>query len=119
MTRCLICEHSLTIVELSCSSCNTTYKSNSFFPRLTRLSLEEQRLTEALVLHGGNLKEMAEGLDVSYPTLKKRLNDLTLSLKEKKNEDEKKIEEILVKIEEREMNAEEGIKLIREINGEL
>ena len=119
MIRCLICEHTLTIVELSCTSCNTAYKGTFLFPRLARLSLEEQRLTEALILHGGNLKAMAEGLDMSYPTLKKRLNDLTLSLKEKKNEDEKKIEEILLKIEEREMNAEEGIKLIREINGEL
>jgi len=119
MTKCLICEHILTIDSLSCESCNTTYKSKSFFPPLARLSLEEQHLTEALILHGGNLKEMAEGLDISYPTLKKRLNDLTLSLKEKKSEDEKRIEGILVQIEEREMNAEEGIKLIREINGEL
>jgi len=119
MTKCLICEHILTIDSLSCESCNTIYKSKYFFPPLARLSLEERYLTEALILHGGNLKEMAVSLDISYPTLKKRLNDLTLSLKERKNEDEKKIEEILLKIEEREMNAEEGIKLIREINGEL
>lgn len=83
MTKCLICENNLLIDSLSCKCCNTTYKSKSYFPRLARLSLEEQHLTEALVLHGGNLKEMAESLDVSYPTLKKRLNDLTLSLKEK------------------------------------
>lgn len=119
MTKCLICKNSLHIDSLSCDACHTTYKSKSYFPRLARLSLEEQHLTEALISHGGNLKEMAESLDMSYPTLKKRLNDLTLSLNEKKSEDEKKIEDILVQIEEREINAEEGIKLIREINGEL
>ena len=119
MTKCLICENTLSIDSLSCKACHTTYKSNFSFPRLARLSLSEQRLAESLVLHGGNLKEMAESLDVSYPTLKKRLKELTLSLEEKKEEDEKRIEEILFDIESHKISAEEGIKLIREINGEL
>lgn len=40
---------------------NTSYKGRFFFPCLAR-----QCLTETLILHGGNLKVMAEGLDVSY-----------------------------------------------------
>ncbi len=119
MTKCLICENTLTIDSLSCGSCQTTYKSKFSFPRLARLTLNEQRLAESLILHGGNLKEMAVSLDVSYPTLKKRLNELSTSLEEKKAEDEKKIEEILFDIESGKIGAEEGIKLIREINGEL
>jgi len=119
MTKCLICENTLFIDSLTCNACHTSYKSKFSFPRLARLSLNEQRLTESLILHGGNLKEMAESLDVSYPTLKKRLKELTLSLEEKKEEDEKRIEEILFGIESHKISAEEGIKLIREINGEL
>jgi len=119
MTKCLICENTLIIDSLSCEACHTTYKSKFSFPRSARLSLNEQRLAESLILHGGNLKEMAVSLDVSYPTLKKRLNELSSSLEEKKAEDEKKIEEVLFDIESGKMSAEEGIKLIREINGEL
>jgi len=119
MTNCLLCENTLSIDSLSCDACHTSYRGTFIFPRLARLSLGEQQLAESLILHGGNLKEMAESLDVSYPTLKKRLNELTYSLKEKKSEDSKKIEEILLDIEAKKMNAEEGIKLIREINGEL
>ena len=119
MTKCLICENTLIIDSLSCETCHTIYKSKFSFPPLARLSLNEQRLAESLILHGGNLKEMAVSLDLSYPTLKKRLNELTHSLEEKKEEDEKKIEEILFDIESKAISAEEGIKLIREINGEI
>jgi len=119
MTECLVCKHHLTIKSLSCEKCKMTYNSTFSFPRLARLSQEEQRLAESLILHGGNLKTMAETLDVSYPTLKKRLNELSSSLKKKQKDDERQIEDILYAIESKEISAEEGIKLIREINGEI
>ena len=119
MTKCLICEETLFINSLSCKACNTRYKGEFYYPRLARLSLDEQKLVESLISHGGNLKEMSEVLCVSYPTLKKRLNELSTSLQMKKAEDEKKIQQILKEIELQNINAQEGIKLIREINGEL
>jgi len=119
MIKCLICEHDLTIASLSCESCRTEYKGTFYFPRLARLTHEESTLAEALILHGGNLKEMAESLNISYPTLKKRLKELSDALEEKKQEDEQKIENVLKDIELQKIGAEEGIKLIREINGEL
>ena len=119
MTECLICKKQLSISSLSCESCHTTYTSTFHFPRLARLSKEEQKLAEALIIHGGNLKTMAETIDMSYPTLKKRLNELSASLQKKKKEDDRKIEDILYAVESKEVSAEEGIKLIREINGEI
>jgi hypothetical protein len=95
------------------------YRSDFYFPRLARLSLSEQQLAESLILHGGNLKEMAESLDVSYPTLKKRLIELSTSLQKQKQADKHSIEEILRAMEVHEITAQEGIKRIREINGEL
>ncbi len=119
MTKCAICNNELTVTSCRCESCNTGYSGIFSLPRLARLSQEEQQLTEALVLHGGNLKEMAEDLHISYPTLKKRLKELSHALEQKKEDDEKKIEQILKDIELGKMNAEEGIRQIREINGEL
>jgi len=119
MTECLICEHHLTIGSLSCKRCNMTYNSTFSFPRLARLSKEEQRLAESLILHGGSLKTMAEALGVSYPTLKKKLNELSYSLKKKQEEDERQIEDILYAIESKEISAEEGIRSIRELKGEI
>ena len=119
MTKCLICENDLTVISCTCKACKTEYKGTFFFPRLARLSQEERLLAEALIFHGGNLKEMAEDLNISYPTLKKRLLDLSNALNIKKQEDEKHIEQILKDIELKKIGAEEGIKLIREIGNEL
>ena len=119
MTKCLICKEVLSIDSISCSACNTTYKGKFYFPHLARLSLDEQKLAESLILYGGNLKEMSEALQVSYPTLKKRLNELSHSLQREKLKDEKKIEQILQEIEQQHISAQEGIKLIKEINNEL
>ena len=119
MTKCLICEEILSIDSLSCGACHTTYKGEFYLPRLARLSLAEQKLAESLILYGGNLKEMSEVLQVSYPTLKKRLNELSRSLQKEKAEDEKKIEQILQAIESQHISAQEGIKRIKEINNEL
>ena len=119
MTKCLICKHNLTITGLSCEACQTHFEGKFYFPRLARLITAEQQLAESLIMHGGNLKEMAESLDVSYPTLKKRLLELSNTLYNQKQEDKKNIEAILQAMETEETTAQEGIKLIREINGEL
>ncbi len=119
MTKCVICNNDLTVTACHCPSCNTGYNGSFSFPRLARLSQEEQQLAEVLILHGGNLKEMAEDIHISYPTLKKRLKELSEVLEKKKREDEAAIEQILKEIELGKINAEEGIRRIREINGEL
>ncbi len=119
MTHCPICEESLHITALSCPACQTEYGGKFYFPRLARLTAEERKLSEALILHGGSLKEMAAALEISYPTLKKRLAELSASLKEKQKEDEVYMEQIFSEIEAGKINAKEGIRMIREINGEL
>jgi len=119
MTKCLICENSLTIKRLTCEACKTDFEGIFYFPRLARLSPSEQKLTEILIEYGGNLKEMAEFMDISYPTLKKRLYNLAQSLKKIKFEDKRKIDNILKAMENHTMSVEEGMKLIKEINHEL
>ncbi len=119
MTKCLICGEALCINSLSCHACKTEYNGSFLFPRLARLNKEERDLTEALIIHGGNLKEMAQALDMSYPTLKKRLKALTLSLQTMQETDEGEIERVLRGMEAGRMGAKEGVKYIREINGEL
>ncbi len=119
MTHCLLCKEPLTIASLSCHACKTEYSGTFVFPRLARLSKEERDLTEALIVHGGNLKEMALALDMSYPTLKKRLNALSFSFQAIQKSDEAEIERLLLAMEKGSMGAKEGVKQIREVNGEL
>jgi len=119
MTECPLCKEALNIKTLACPGCKTEYSGSFLFPRLARLSKEERDLSESLIVHGGNLKEMAQSMDISYPTLKKRLNALSLSLQALQKSDESDIDRILNAMEDGSILPKEGIKMIREINGEL
>ena len=119
MTKCLLCEEPLGIKTLSCDACHTTYGGDFCFPRLARLAAGERSLAESLILHGGNLKEMAQALQISYPTLKKQLNALADSLRETIERDDQRIEVIFGEIEQQTLTPQKGIKQIKEIKGEL
>jgi hypothetical protein len=49
--------------------------------RLGTLPVEHQRFIEMFVLAGGNLKEIAEQVGVSYPTIRSRLDKVIESLR--------------------------------------
>lgn len=88
-------------------------------PRLARLDHDLRLLAEEFLLCGGNLKDLATAKGVSYPTLRKQVDKMIEQLKELKTEDEKKIEAIIGDIESGKRSGEEGLRLIKEINGEL
>ncbi|WP_438971034.1 DUF2089 family protein [Methylophaga sp.] len=94
------------------------YAGEFNFPRLMRLSPESLKLAEAFLLCGGNLKELSEQLGVSYPTLRKHVDTMINELVNIKKEDELTIGTVLDKIENGQLKSEEGLRLIREINGE-
>lgn len=88
-------------------------------PRLARLPPDSQKLAEQFLLCGGSLKTMSEELGVSYPTLRKNIDDLIHTVKTLQKEDQHKISDILTKIEEGDISSEKGLRLIKEMNGEL
>ena len=86
--RCPSCELRLEIAKLRCESCSTIIEGKFSLPRLARLSREDQQFIELLVLADGSLKEVAKKLNVSYPTLRKRLDELVERLGQEIQSDE-------------------------------
>ena len=119
MKHCPVCETHMKINKMGCPGCGLAVEGGFQFPPLARLSRENSRLAEWFILSGGNLKDLAVQMEVSYPTLRKRVDGLMEALKQLRVEDEKKINTILRRIERGEMPAEEGTRLIREVQGEL
>lgn len=87
-------------------------------PRLARLPREHQKLAEVFLLAGGNFKALAEQLGISYPTLRRRVDEMIAALQTTLTDDRKKADEILSRIEQGSMSAQEGLRLIREMNNE-
>ncbi len=102
---------------MRCSACGLSYEGRFGLPRLARLDPGQQRLAEQILLAAGNLKEVAGTLEVSYPTLRKRLDALILALGELRAADEDRTAALLDGVEAGTRTAEEAARLIKEMNG--
>ncbi len=129
-SRCPSCGELLKITELTCEKCKTIVKGTYPLNKFLTLDPQEEEFLLVFLLSKGNLKEVQERLDISYPTAKNRLEELlvSLGLKETKKEDKvegffeedniSKIEEILEKIEKGEITGEEAIEKMKEVKNE-
>ena len=82
--KCPSCSSTLTITELHCTKCETTINNAFDLPCLFTLDKEEQEFVVNFVKSSGSLKEMAELMGLSYPTVRKYLDNLIEKLDTKK-----------------------------------
>lgn len=82
---CPVCEAKLHISRLSCPQCKAEYPISKEFSPFEYLSTEQKSFLITFLKCAGNIKAMETELNISYPTVKKRYEDLliTLGLKEK------------------------------------
>lgn len=119
MHQCLNCHSELSVAEVACDTCDMRFSGRFLLPRLARLSAEQQRLAEQLVLAAGNLKQMAASLEVSYPTLRKRLDELVAALVRLREADAAKEANLLDEVERGLTTPESAARLIKELHGAL
>lgn len=77
---CPSCNGSLEITTLKCNQCGMELKSSFELGVFEQLSNEHYDFLMMFLKHRGNLKNLQSELDISYPTAKKRLDELLLSL---------------------------------------
>jgi hypothetical protein len=118
MHSCPICHGQLKIDKLSCGECQLEFTGSFRVPRLMRLAAGQQRLAEQFLLAGGNLKDLAQNLGITYPTLRKQIDGLIHDLQGLRREDEQLISSLLDKVEKGELSAEAANRHIRELNGD-
>ena len=113
--KCSYCGDELHIERLRCKGCNIAIEGEIPLPRLARLSAEDREFIELFVRLSGSLKAMSKHLGISYPTMRNRLNKIIELLNQEVSNDQKYRKEILDKLEQGEIKAEEAIKLLREL----
>jgi len=119
MHQCINCQSELEIRELRCAACEIGYVGDFQPPRLARLSASQQLLAEQLVLAAGNLKQMAASLEVSYPTLRKRLDELIDALTGLRSADDARADGYLKAVEAGRLTPEAAARRIKELNGAI
>lgn len=110
--QCSYCGSGMRITRLTCGECGLSHGGEFHTPRLYRLDAEDQRFMELFVLASGSLKRMAELLDVSYPTVRNRLDKLIGKLENEKQQDDKHKQIILEDIETGRIPVKQGMRMI-------
>ena len=79
-TMCPSCGSQLEIAELHCPSCDTTVRGAYPLDRFAALPIEDEQFLLTFLAARGNLKEVQDRLDLSYPTVRSRLDKVVAAL---------------------------------------
>ena len=109
---CNYCGGQLRVTRLTCEDCDLGHEGHFHSPRLARLSKEEQRFIELFILSSGSLKAVAAAENISYPTVRNRLDQLIERLEEIRNRDQQYKHRILDDIEAGRIKPKRGMRMI-------
>lgn len=70
----------MAISRVACPNCRVALEGEFEIPPLAQLKPEDQAFVIAFVRHHGSIKKMEELFDISYPTVKNRLNAIAAAL---------------------------------------
>ncbi len=113
--ECPYCRTPMTITEMTCGACRVSVQAAFPMSRLADLPVEHQRFIEMFVLAGGNLKEIAEQVGVSYPTIRSRLDRVIETLREQIARTQRVRGSVLDAVEPGKSNAAEAARIIKRI----
>lgn len=113
-SKCPVCGAELQITQLTCPNCSSEIKG-VFAPCRYGLLNERQKLfLDTFLKCRGNIKEVERSLSVSYPTVKNMLDELLSVLfpQEEEPEELPNSQEVLDRLEQKKISAEEAAKLL-------
>lgn len=116
LTLCPICDHDLTITKLACSSCQTVIEGNFIFSKFNYLDEDKLYFIEIFMKNRGNIKLIEKELNVSYPTVKKMLDETIVALGYKvDNEEESNAVslDVLEQIKSGEITVDEAVRKLK------
>lgn len=78
---CPSCASPLRVKSLVCEKCTTEVSGEFELPLLASLSIDDQQFIIEFVKTSGSLKQMAEQLKLSYPTVRNLLDEIIQRVK--------------------------------------
>lgn len=112
--ECPICQHDLVVTKLQCTNCNTEIGGSFQLSKFNYLTKQHLYFIEVFIKNRGNIKQIEKELRISYPTVKRNLDEVIKSLGyEVSEEDKNKKEDVFRRLESGEITALEAAKLFK------
>lgn len=121
--KCPVCQSRLQVVKLHCDACHTEISGEFELDKFSYLSKEDKYFIEVFIKKRGNIKEIEKELGISYPTVRRNLDQVIEALgysveDDSKDESKGKLQEsgegILEKLARGEITSAEAMKLLEE-----
>lgn len=80
ISKCPVCSGELHVTKLSCQTCHTHIEGNFHLSKFNYLDKEKLYFIELFIKNKGNIKAIEKELNISYPTVKKLLDETIMSL---------------------------------------
>lgn len=113
LSQCPVCDDRLEPVRLRCTSCGVTIEGKLPASRLSLLTTDQQRFVETFLVVRGNIKEAEKELGISYPTVRKKLEEVARTLGYPSEGERLQQHEVLDAIDRGDMGVSEGIAALR------
>ena len=114
---CPVCDSELKVTELTCKRCKTKISGEFELCKFCRLDKEQKYFAEMFIKNRGNIKEIEKELGISYPTVRRLLDEVieALGYKDEAKKSQVNQSTILEKLSKGEISSEKALKLL---NGE-
>jgi hypothetical protein len=128
LSTCPVCKHELRVEKLHCDYCHTSIEGSFTLSKFNYLETEKLYFIEVFIKNRGNIKQIEKELNISYPTVKKMLDEVIVGLgysvsedddaflrNQEKEEPVKKAEKasVLERIEKGELSVQQALELLK------
>ncbi len=115
-SQCPVCGGSYEITGLHCTDCDVTIAGRFVSNRFSNLTTAQWQFIETFMRCKGKIKDVEVALDISYPTVVARLNEVVRALGYEVSEDiaaaEEKRKDVLQKLARNEVSAKDALRLL-------
>lgn len=121
ISKCPVCSHDLSITRLHCHNCEIEITGDFTLSKLHSLNRGQLDFVLTFLKNQGSIKAIEKDLNISYPTVKKMLNEVLLALGfdgvEEANDNRLSLQrsEILDKLARKEISFEEANRLLKDL----
>ncbi len=117
-TECPVCHDNLLVTRMVCRNCGTALEGRFDLGPLFQLTAEQRHFVEIFLRCEGKLNRVQEELDLSYPTVRSRLDDVIRAMgypvKVRDESDDARRQDVLQRLARQEITSEEALQLMQE-----